>query len=330
MIPLEADDSPSHLVGPEDDDFHPPTNDRWFHETVWFWFFVPERRLGGWLYSWLRPNVGVSGGGCWIWDDSGISPLEVPYYAGYTNLPLPEASGLGDIRFPNGVSITTHEPLRRYQLEYADRDLISVDLEYDAVMPPWVARATGSEHASRAATGEQPSDVYHFDQVGRVSGELVLGGERVEVDCLAIRDRTWSVRPERWKDGHVGYSNGAREGEAFLVSGTGTQVRSGYLLRDRRRRSLVSGIREIEREPDHGYLKRIFVDAEDTEGRRITAVGEPVSRMAVPIPGVHGVVWTSLLRWSIGGETAWGEDQDAWPLHAWRRFVREGTMEVAT
>ena len=53
------------LLSPADDDFHPPPDDSWwFHETCWFWFFVPERRLGGWLYNYIRPNIGVSGGGC--------------------------------------------------------------------------------------------------------------------------------------------------------------------------------------------------------------------------------------------------------------------------
>ena len=57
------------LVGPADDDFHPaPDGEWWWHETCWFWFFVPERKLGGWLYNYVRPTIGVAGGGCWVWD----------------------------------------------------------------------------------------------------------------------------------------------------------------------------------------------------------------------------------------------------------------------
>jgi len=33
-------------------------------------------------------------------------------------------------------------------------------------------------------------------------------------------------------------------------------------------------------------------------------------------------VWTSLVRWSIDGVDAWGEDQDAWPIHGWSAFRR--------
>ena len=44
--------------------------------------------------------------------------------------------------------------------------------------------------------------------------------------------------------------------------------------------------------------------------------------MAMPIPGVHGVVWTSLVDWTIDGVQAWGEDQDAWPINGWSAFRR--------
>jgi len=66
----------------------------------------------------------------------------------------------------------------------------------------------------------------------------------------------------------------------------------------------------------------------DGDGRQLEAVGETVSRMAMPIPGVHAVVWTSLVRWTINGVEAWGEDQEPWPLNRWaeaRRKMRDGS-----
>jgi hypothetical protein len=45
--------------------------------------------------------------------------------------------------------------------------------------------------------------------------------------------------------------------------------------------------------------------------------------MAIPISGVHGVCWQSLMHWSINGVDAWGDDQDAWPLHQWSAFRRQ-------
>jgi hypothetical protein len=328
MMEITSDDSRHDLLGPDDDAFHAPntfgdlfvsTNTRWFHETTWFWWFVPSERLGGWFYNWVRPNIGTSGGGAWVWDDSTFFHLEVPYYACYGSLAFEPGSDLRNHRFPSGVTVECLEPLTRYRLGFADRDLLSVDLDYRAVMPPWVG----------TPVGEEPTAV-HLDQVGRVTGSVVLHGTEHEVDCLAIRDRTWSPRSERWKDGHVGYANACNDDVAFLASSAAglrgeieERVRTGYFVKDGRRAALVDGTRELERDPDHGFLRRITIEAEDTDGRRFRATGEGLSRMAMPIPGVHGVVWTSLVDWQIEGQQAWGEDQDAWPIHGWSQFRRD-------
>ncbi|MEE2665523.1 MAG: hypothetical protein VX681_15510 [Myxococcota bacterium] len=306
-----------HLVGPEDDDFHPcPDDDWWWHETCWYWFFVPERKLGGWLYNYVRPSIGVAGGGCWVWDERSYSILDAPYYANYSNLRLPDERDLRNFRFPSGTRVEMLEPLKRYRLRHEDRDWIQLDLEFDAIMAPWVSAETGS-HPPRERRA------HHFDQVGRVTGELVLSGEALAVDCLAIRDRTWARRPERWRTEPVGYTNAAASADtAFLFAGWDA-LRRGYLVLDGVRADLAAGTRRLERDPEHGYMTRIFVEASDTQGRRLEAQGESLSRMAMKIPGVHGVVWTSLVRWTINGIEAWGEDQDAWPIQSWLMFRRE-------
>lgn len=323
-----TDDSHHALLGADDDDFHPANDQRWFHETSWFWWFVPEHAIAGWFYNWVRPNVGTSGGGAWVWDASTPFHFEVPYYACYSSQPLDPARDLRDHRYPSGVTVRTLQPLQTYELSYTDRDLIDVRLTFDAIMPPWAAKLVDADQPGAAAK------VTHFDQVGRVTGAMAINGARFAVDCLAIRDRTWTARPERWKDGHVGYCNAADDqaGVAFLaqsaagIRGEGGEARvnSGYYLKDGRRLAIVDGTRVLDRHPDHGYFERITVDAEDSSGRRFNAVGTSLSRMAMPIPGVHGVVWTSLVDWRIDGVQAWGEDQDAWPINGWSAFRRGG------
>lgn len=298
------------LLSAADDSFHPPDTSRWFHETCWFWFYVPERALGGWLYSWVRPNIGVSGGGCWVWDDTTFLHWEAPYFAGFHNLPLPEPAGAGVMAFPNGVRVDAVDPLRRYLLRYADGDAVAVDLEFDAVMDPWV----------RVDASVDPPSPNHFDQLGHVTGTLVLHGERIAVDCLAIRDRTWAPRSERWREGGgYGYTNAAASPElAFLAVGDHERV-GGYLVLDGTRTQITSGRRVVERDAEHGYVTRVTVEAVDADGRTLTAEGTSISRLALPVPGVHGVVWTGLVRWTLNGEQAWGEDQEPWPIQAWSR-----------
>lgn len=324
---ITSDESRHDLLGPEDDSFHEPNafadlfrsaNVRWFHETEWFWWFVPEFGLGGWLYNWARPNIGTAGGGTWVWDRTAHSHLEVPYYACYSNLEHGRGADLRDHRHPSGVTSKCLEPLTRYALGYADRDLFSLDLVFAAVMPPWVGNPVG-----------EPLQAIHIDQVGRVTGHVVVHGQRYDVDCLAIRDRTWSPRPERWKEGRVGYVNACNEEVAFLASSaaglrgqTEERIHSGYFVKDGRRARLVDGTRVLDRDPEHGYLRRIEIDATDSDGRQLVATGDAISRMAMPIPGVHGVVWSTLVNWTVDGQQAWGEDQDAWPLQGWSEFRR--------
>src|ERR1700730_466946 len=85
-----------------DDNFHQPeTAEWWEHETIWIWWLNAERRLADCNYHYRRPNVGFSGGGLFIFDDTTLFHMEVPYYFNYSNTPIPEAPDLRDFTFPN-------------------------------------------------------------------------------------------------------------------------------------------------------------------------------------------------------------------------------------
>ena len=321
---LAHDDSYHGQLTPLDDAFHPATNDRFFHETAWFWWFIPEEKIGGWMYHWIRPNIGTSGGGVWVWDSSTYSHFEVPYYLCYANQPLDPDDDLRDHTYASGARVECTKPLSNYRLTFRDRDVIDLDLSFEAALPPWAGKLVTD------TSGHNPH-IEHIDQLGRVTGSMQLHGTQYVVDCLAIRDRTWATRSEKWKHGHVGYSNAASSegGVAFLAHASVQtrdesveHVNSGYFVRDGRRAAIVAGSRTLERNSTHGYLERITVVATDSFGRTFEAIGTSVSRMAMPIPGVHGVVWTSLVDWTIDGVQAWGEDQDAWPIQSWSEFRR--------
>jgi len=310
----------------DDDNFHPPESDDWWeHETFWFWFFHPERRLGCWSYHYVRPTIGVSGGGVFVFDDSTWFHMETPYYVNYSNAPMPDPCDLRDVTFASGQRIEMLSPNERYRLTFRDRDVIAFELDWRAAGPPWV-RTTGDRRVQGG--GEQGDEKpRHLDQFGRVRGNLHLHGEDLAIDCFAMRDHSWwHLRPEPWKD-HGGRSEYitamASPDTAFFGAGPG-----GFLVLDGRRRDLVEGSKRRERDPDRGFVRRIVVDAVDSDGRELHAEGETVSRMAIPISGVHGVCWQSLVHWSINGVEAWGDDQDAWPLHQWSAF-RRGQMGLA-
>jgi hypothetical protein len=301
---------------PDDDAFHfHALSDRWWEtETAWFSFHHAERRLGGWLYTMVRPNIGTVAGGAWIWDDGAWLPWEVLYSANYSALELPADTDLRHATLPTGVSIRVVEPTRSYDLAYADGDRLQASLRFDGVTAPVPLTATGSTFGS----------AHHFDQFGRVTGHLLLHGERIEIDCVAMRDRTWGPRPENRPRKSAYVTGAASAGHGFLaVTGAANDedaVAYGFLLRDGRTSGLARGERSVERDPLHGWITRVRIDATDQEGRRFTAEGEPVSRI---ILNRHTFIdINSLVRWRIDGEEAWGEDQDMWPVHAFSAMRR--------
>lgn len=297
--------------GPEDDKIHGDLmSDRWWEtETSWFSFCVPERRLGGWLYTLIRPNIGTVAGGAWVWDDRAHLPWDVLYSANYSAQRLRAGTDLRACVLPNGVGIKVREPLTSYELTYQDGDRIDISLTFDAVMPPRAMRSKSSVFGN----------LNHFDQFGRVMGRMTLLGEDIPVDCLAMRDRSWGPRPEH-RPRKSAYVTGIASPEhAFLAvtsaDGKSESISYGFLTRDGVTRNLVSGKRKARRDPQGGWATEIEIDAVDEDGRKLTAVGRRLSGIII---NRHTFIDSNgLFEWDIDGETGHGEDQDLWIVHQW-------------
>src|SRR6185369_2638988 len=138
-----------------DDRFHfAEMGDAWWAtETAWFSFHHRERRLGGWLYTMVRPNIGSFAGGAWLWDDVAHLPWEALYSANYTALQLPRDQDLDDCALPNGVSIRVIEPCMSYSLSYDDGDRLQARLQFSGVMPPQPLTAVARPDVGRASGG---------------------------------------------------------------------------------------------------------------------------------------------------------------------------------
>ncbi len=290
----------------------------WETETAWFSFHHPERRLGGWLYTMVRPNIGTVAGGAWVWDDSAWLPWEVLYSANYSALPLPAGADLRHVTLPTGVSIRVLEPTSRYELGFRDHDAdhLTVDLRFHAVMPPEPLTSAGSTFGS----------AHHFDQLGRVTGTVTILGDQIGIDCLAMRDRTWGRRPED-RPRQAAYVTGAsaEADHAFLaVTHAGdvdSRVAYGFLRRSGRTVPLTDGWRHVERHPEHGWVIRVVVEALDAHGRTVRAVGESVSRIVINRHTFIDI--NSLIHWELDGAPGWGEDQDMWPIHQFAARQRD-------
>ena len=86
--------------GSDDDNFHAFSDDVWETETAWFSFNVPERKMGGWLYGFIRPNLGVCTAAVFLYDDRGSSPWEALFYEHQVVQPIKEQRDLRDFQPP--------------------------------------------------------------------------------------------------------------------------------------------------------------------------------------------------------------------------------------
>ena len=306
----------SSIFTARDDDFHfAEMGDRWWMtETSWFSFCNPAEKLGGWLYTMARPNIGTVAGGAWVWDDSAHLPWEVLYNANYTALRLPRDQDLSDITLPTGVSIKAVEPTMGYDLRIADGDDCKAALHFQGVMPPRPLRAGGSPFGGSN----------HFDQFGRVTGTVQLRDRTVAIDCLGMRDRSWGPRPEHRPKKSAYVTGMATERDGFLAvtkwqEGV-EEIAYGFMIRDGETASLVSGRRHVERDPAQGWVTSITIEGTDEHGRTLHAVG---TRLSGIIINRHSFIDSNgLIEWSINGHTGHGEDQDMWPVHAWAAMRR--------
>jgi hypothetical protein len=209
-----------------------------------------------------------------------------------------------------------------YELGFADGDRLRVSLRFEGVMPPEPLTAVGSTFGS----------AHHFDQIGRVRGDVLLHGERIDIDCLAMRDRTWGPRLEN-RPRQAAYVTGMAAPELGFLAVTDTRadgdpIAYGFLRQDAETISLASGERVVERDPEHGWMTSITIDALDVAGRRLHASGRPVSRIII-----NRHTWidiNSLVRWELNGKEAWGEDQDMWPIHTFAAFRRSARRAGAS
>jgi len=298
-----------------DDVFHPakPDESAWV-ETMWFAFMVPERRLLGYFYPVFRLNQKLQYGGVRIGEGDAELPWEIPIYHWEYYTPMQPDVDLRDFSLPGGMSVRCTSPGRRLELSYRSEEL-TLDLTFDALMRPLRSENTGPFTANG-----------HLDQPGRVTGELVMHGERIAVDCLAMRDRGWGPRRDNGKV-QMGYAYAiASDRSAFLsVSGTGRsgkdKVVSGFLMRDGVWAKMASGERVATRD-ERGRAIAFDIQAMDELGRELHAKGEVVSRWAShTAPGM--LVWANLVRWSFDGHEVYGEDQDCWPPRKWRDYARD-------
>ncbi|MBV8984069.1 MAG: hypothetical protein JO248_06475 [Acidimicrobiia bacterium] len=285
-----------------DDCFHPvPVDDPMWTETTWWGFMVPERGIGAMIYTLFRPNLGVATLVTQVWNDEHVAPWASPYARSLWHLKMPDGD-LDDLRL-SFLHIRRLEPLKAYRLTYEDGGSCAFDLHYEGAMAPHVVAAS--------------PELGHFDQLCQVTGELHVDGEIIDVDCDAVRDRSWYVRDD-FRSMRSAYTYGAvNADEHFLAytrpadnAGDLGAVFGGYLVRDGEKADLKEGVRRVHSRR-RGHPDELELTATDTLGRKLEARGRITSSLASQsTPGMFA--YMSIAEWTIGDRQGHGEDHDVW------------------
>jgi hypothetical protein len=287
------------------DQFHQPaTGDRWWTETCWFSFDQPGPDLSATFYPLFRPNLGVCSLAVHLWDPSGAAPWEARYSKFMWHLAMP-STDLTKLEL-EGLRYDCLEPDRRFLVRYDDADRAHIELEYTGLRELWVA-------------SDDPRGG-HTDQPCHVTGVVRLGDEEIPIDCLGMRDRTWSPRPDDRTDAGTGYTYGIGSAdEQFLLltaldgnHGTLTAGRfRGYLVRDGVPAPLTAATRDVTSRTS-GMPRTLEVSITDELGRTLVASGITCNRLANHATP-SSFAWMSMTEWRVeGGGVVFGEDQEVW------------------
>jgi hypothetical protein len=278
LTPL--DDTPWHQVPTTFD--HVGTSDVRFFDRLWF--AASDRRGGGALQFTIGvyQNMNVVDGGFVVVHDGRQHNVRVS-----RQLRPTYDTSCGPLR------IDVLEPLRRIRLSVAPNEgTVHGELEWRGTFAPQEER-----HHFNRSWGRILEDYARYDQIGELSGWLVVDGERIELDdWWGCRDHSWGVRervgvPEPYT-GEVAPPGASMF--AFLFFSTSTH--GGHVQVTRRDGADHLTAEIIDRETGESFVgERVSVEAEFVdEGRprrfrwaafEVTSADGSVTRFEVEAAG---------------------------------------------
>ncbi|WP_240530138.1 hypothetical protein [Novosphingobium sp. PC22D] len=286
----------------------------YWNESVWFSVSIPERHIHGMIQYYFRPNMGMLNGGPCLWDRDRRFQWDCLHYNWSHLQAMPPVEGKFDMKARNSLSCRMIEPMTRYKIDY-DKDGLVLDLEWEAIGPPHELK-TGDG-------GQQATAKFHIEQPGRMTGTIARHGEVFAVDCYSMRDTSYGAR-EYESLACGGYFWGIAEGRSFhaLCMGEGREATciGGYVMRDGKMASLVSGRRDVFEWSAFGPARFRF-EGTDELGRAISVMGKIDPGLVFTGYTDHTVHW-SLAQWDWDGVELWGDNQEFSPAERFRLIAR--------
>ena len=299
---------------PAVDDLHMPESDNpWITETAWYSFWTPGGEYIAHVYLRFRPNLGIVNPCIYVWGSGASVEWDAAYWK-HSHYPMPKS--LVDLELRGGLTHRVTEPFVSYEIAYRDEKKYGPPLSFDIQV---------SALAEPDYFGGK-----HFDQRVRVTGVLDVDGHTFQIDCHAMRDRSWYSRGD-YTLFRSAYSYAVVDGENnFLAMFAAPRDRDmliddlplvgGYVGFGGTRRPASVGERRVtrrDRATGHPAEVVLTVDGE-------AIVGQVLNTMAVAA-NPNMLSWMGLVEWDYRGRAVLGEDQEIWSPSIWHAFRRGET-----
>ena len=215
------------MADPKDELRHEPGAEQLWNESWYFDFAADDGSIGGYVRLGLYPNLGVA----WYWAYLVGSPGTLLVRHHEAALPKPPGFEIREdglwadmhCESPNdhwtigleAFAVALDEPGDAYRGERGDKVPLGFDLEWEAEAPVY----------------DYPG-VTRYEQSCRVSGEILVGSDRIEFDGPGQRDHSWGVR-DWWRFGWVWTAGGFGDGTRFHATQVlvpGASWSPGYLV----------------------------------------------------------------------------------------------------
>lgn len=322
-MPELTDQTPN----PHDDFPHPVGDHPAWSESYYFYVADPKTGIGAFTRMGFRANEG--------WSDG----LHVVYLGGdrvaFTHSRKDFSQGAQQVLEVGALALMREEPFRRWTIAYHgeaqdvadDRILITprkdrpqgwfkpaqldMNVRFDATADPF--------YFWRGESG-------HFEQTGRATGTIAVGGAKWQIDGWGLRDKSWG--PRTWKPSSIGSGEKKRSSEpalfnvwlaatfgadlAFALTGMrdagGTIRGEGFLQRGGKYHRLSNGVVESEFHPNSLLHKATRFTGSLDDGSRISMDGNvlTVAPTKIAMPGGATLVNEGLARYRFEGRDGVG------------------------
>lgn len=302
----------------KDDLLHPEARnsepDETLTESQYFGLCVPGANLHGSTNLYYHPNIGNVTGGVWAFSGFKHDCLASEMFDWRNHMSdAALKNDLHDYTLLNGYRVRVIEPGKRFRTFYEDKLRNNrLDLEYTAIMPPYMLASNN-----------------HFVQHMRAEGEVVLRGKTHRVNDYTVRNRSWGqarseasqpLVPLTWMSGVFDAETSFycsifddlkdhQEWQGKLLMHVASPFSNGFIRVKGELTTLVAGYKRVWRNADTLFPERIALRLIDGKGREYDMEGVITAGSAFS-QWYNMTVALCQARWQFNGLTGHGDAQD--------------------